>query len=85
MFPCFQNFQMKPSTPEAVYLCMAAVGGLYCKVTKADVVAKHLLHTARRHLLTMVRKVLPGLGAYTCLYLLRLVIQWLNKSAIGAH
>ena len=54
MFPCFQNFRISASTPEEVYLAMAATGGLYCKTPKSDMVAKWLLHTARRKLLTVV-------------------------------
>ena len=52
-FPCFQNFRITPDTHQEVYLAMAAVGGLYCKVSKAESVAKWMFHTARRHLLTL--------------------------------
>ena len=53
-FPCFQNFRIGAWTPEEVYLAMAAVGGLFCHNSKSEIVAKWLLHVARRKLLTVV-------------------------------
>ncbi|KIY00978.1 uncharacterized protein Z520_03644 [Fonsecaea multimorphosa CBS 102226] len=53
-FSCFQGFRIGPSTPAEVYLGVAAVGGLYCQVPKADIVAKWLQRIAKRKLLTVV-------------------------------
>ena len=58
-FPHFKDFRVDNSTPEETYLAMAATGGLYCSLPRADVVAKWLLHKARRKLLTMVHSSAP--------------------------
>lgn len=52
-FPGFPNCRMATDIPEALYLAMAANGGLYCKTPKAEKVAKNLLFAAGRSLLTM--------------------------------
>ena len=62
-FPCFQNFRITSSTHEEVYLAMAAVGGLYCKVPKAELVAKWMFHIARRQLLTVEHSRLPPVAS----------------------
>ncbi len=48
------------STPEELYLAMAATGGLYCQLPRSESVAKWLLHKARRKLLTLVHSQAPG-------------------------
>lgn len=53
--PCFTGRTVDSSTPEEVYLAMAAVGGLYCEAPKSEIIAKWLFHTAQRKLLSMVR------------------------------
>lgn len=53
-FPCFQSFRITTSTPEELYLIMAAVGGLYCDVPRSEMVAKWLQNDARKKLLTAV-------------------------------
>jgi len=53
-FSCFDNFRIGSTTPEEVYLAMAAAGGLYCTVPGSEKMAKGLYHVARRKLLTFV-------------------------------
>ncbi|KAJ9603451.1 hypothetical protein H2200_012229 [Cladophialophora chaetospira] len=58
-FPCFKDFRANSSTPEELYLAMAATGGLYCQLPRSEVVANWLLHKARRKLMTLVHSGAP--------------------------
>lgn len=58
-FPCFQNYRIRPSTPEEEYLAMAAGGGLYCTAAKSELIAQWLHHFSRRKLLTTIKNQQP--------------------------
>ncbi|KAK1059816.1 hypothetical protein LTR12_006864 [Friedmanniomyces endolithicus] len=48
LFPVFKNFQVDEGTTDALYVAMAAVGGVYCNVENSFHLAKVMFNDARR-------------------------------------
>ncbi|KAK0261966.1 hypothetical protein LTR35_017765 [Friedmanniomyces endolithicus] len=47
-FPVFENFQVEEGTTDALYVAIAAVGGVYCNVENSFHLAKVMFNDARR-------------------------------------
>ncbi|KAK0354262.1 hypothetical protein LTR91_003682 [Friedmanniomyces endolithicus] len=54
LFPIFKEFQVDEATTDALYVAMAAVGGVYCHVENSFHLAKVMFNDARRLALALV-------------------------------
>lgn len=67
-FAFSKTLSMDVYKPDELCLAMAATGGLYCETPRSDIVAKWLLHMARRKLLTLVRCFRLGSRVLECVF-----------------
>ncbi|KAK0287555.1 hypothetical protein LTR35_004030 [Friedmanniomyces endolithicus] len=61
MFPIFKEFQVDEGTTDALYVAMAAVGGVYCNVENSFHLAKVMFNDARRLALALSAQVVRHL------------------------